>query len=136
MPCVAACCRMIALSQSLSDRPARRALSSAILRASGRTPLTLHEKSNFMPTPTSEVETPRAGLDSRGIRRVNAVWIRGSVLRPRPNFLPVTVNKWLTLLKARPPIQRQLSHADKRNAALTVIFSGRNTRMLPRTQGA
>src|SRR5262245_35359319 len=71
MPCVAACCRMVALSQSLSDRPARRAASSAILRASGRTPLTLHEKSNFMPAPTSEVETPRAGLDSRGLRRRN-----------------------------------------------------------------
>src|SRR5262245_6171888 len=127
MPWFAACCRITALSQSFSGKPARRAASSAFLRASGRTPLTLHAKPNFMLAPTSEVETPRAGSTPVAGARVNRAWIRGSVLRP-----PSTVSgdrKQVVNVFRSPDLGD--SPAVDRHRIAAVIFSGRNTRMLP-----
>src|SRR4029077_15221193 len=87
---------MTALSHSFTGRPARRAASRAVSRASGRISLTLHGKPNFMLTPTSEVETQRVGSTLEEPARVNSGWIRGSVPRPHTDFLPVAVNKPLT----------------------------------------
>src|SRR5215470_2629494 len=70
MPWLAAWSRITALSQSFSGKLARRAASSAFLRASGRTPLTLHGKPKFMLAPKSEVETQES-VDPCGRLRVS-----------------------------------------------------------------
>jgi hypothetical protein len=48
------------------------------------------------------VETLRVGSTLVEPARVNGGWIRGSVLRPRTNFLLVAVNKPLTFFESAP----------------------------------
>src|SRR5512144_1986216 len=59
-------------------------------------------KVKFHAHTTSEVETLRVGSTLVEPARVNGGWIRGSVLRPRTNFLLVAVNKPLTFFESAP----------------------------------
>src|SRR5271169_83789 len=52
--------------------PDRRAASRAVSRASGRMPLTLHGTPNFILSPASEVEAPRADRLLRNRRALTA----------------------------------------------------------------
>ena len=100
-------------------------------------------KVKFHAHTTSEVETLRVGSTLVEPARVNGGWIRGSVLRPRANFLLVAVNKPLTFFESAPFPGGFESGVPKKwvmppisGCDLEVIFSGRNTRMPPLSEVA